>query len=64
MIAGMLFSELRIVSLGMVILGIYGLAYRKSDPDYVPELFKRHLLLYPALFAFVLAGIFFVLSLL
>jgi len=45
-------------------LGIYGLLYRKSDPDYVPEWYKRHVLLYLSLFAFVLAAVFFVFSLL
>lgn len=53
---------LRIVSLGMVISGIYSLLYRKSDPDYIPEWFKRHVLLYLGLFWFILAGISFVFS--
>ena len=64
MLAGILLSELRAVSLGFSTLGIYGLLYRKSDPDYVPEWYKRHVLLYLSLFAFVLAAVFFVFSLL
>jgi len=53
---------LRISSLGMVISGIYSLLYRKSDPDYIPEWFKRHILLYLAVFWFFLAGVTFVVS--
>ena len=53
---------LRVISLGMTISGIYSLLYRKSDPDYVPEWFKQHLLLYLALLWFILAVIVFVFS--
>ena len=61
-IGGLLLNGLQIASLGMIISGVYGLLYRKSDPDYVPEWFKRYVLLYLALFWIILAAILFVLS--
>jgi hypothetical protein len=51
----------RVISIGMIIGGFYGLLYRKSDPDYVPQWYKRSLL-YFALFWFLVGGVIFVLS--
>lgn len=51
----------RVISLGMIIVGFYGLLYRRSDPDYVPAWYKRFLR-YFALFWFIGGGMIFVLS--
>lgn len=51
----------RVISLGMIIVGFYGLLYRRSDPDYVPAWYK-HSLRYFALFWFIVGGMLFVLS--
>jgi hypothetical protein len=52
---------LRVISLGMIMVGLYGLLYRRSEPDYAPVWYIRTLF-YFTLFWLIAGGTVFILS--
>lgn len=52
----------RVASIGMLVMGFDCLLWRKSNPDYLPEWYKRRLLLYLSFLWIIVGVIIFILS--